>query len=140
MVVTACSCEKPMDDPKIPTEINTLADLQGIWNFEYVGNLSTEKFTTYEQLYAAYPKIGPYNFLLSFNFNGNSCTLTDKVNGIIGTYTVDYSEVAKRISLLSGPNGVVVYKFYISSYSAPELILRYYYYDIYTIFLAVKKQ
>jgi hypothetical protein len=115
MVLMNSSCEK---DPGsgIPTEIKTLADLNGTWEFVNFHTPTAGDYTSCTNL--------PYsNVLVSLKFSGSTCTVTDKCRGVIAQdwpATLD----SKHIMISNGltiPQTDIEYS--IKSYSNGILVL-----------------
>ena len=123
------NCTKCTDTPDsvIPTEIKTLADLNGKWEIINL-KLASVDYPTCESFYTPgnyFSKYSPLFFEFDFNSSDETCTVTDKCSGnvVMEKYT---ASITNNIIKLQIPNGsLATIPFYKISYVAPLLVLQY---------------
>jgi hypothetical protein len=116
LMVMTLSCTKNDDDPeiKIPTDVTSIADLNGTWEFQNFYYPGTGNHTTCP---AVYPETQ-----LTFTFNGTTCTAKECGVVVAENWAVSYYPDYKKIRI---EKNMITYKeFYIESYADGILVLR----------------
>jgi hypothetical protein len=121
IIINNC-CEKESNpNPNMPTEIKTLNDLNGTWDFVKLYFPGKGEYTD------CLNPIPPSELLsLSINSAAGTCTITNKCLGIIAKdWSITFNPGPKQISIKRPiQDGVGSYIFYILNYDSPNLVLR----------------